>query len=158
MAQVVPPCSAFCSEFLAACDGYIPGGLLDSVRCDKLPTEADGPGACISKPGDLSDILCDMSDFLCDMSDILCYMSDILCWIFMSSCLGCVQDLRSRGQEARVCDGTVDCPDFSDELYCDYCPEKHFHCGVGRQCIDKARMCDGRRDCDNGADERGCGE
>ena len=55
MAQVVPPCSAFCSEFLAACDGYIPGGLLDSVRCDKLPTEADGPGACISKPGDTSD-------------------------------------------------------------------------------------------------------
>ena len=76
----------------------------------------------------------------------------------MLPCPGCVQDLRSRGQEARVCDGTVDCPDFSDELYCDYCPEKHFHCGVGRQCIDKARMCDGRRDCDNGADERGCGE
>ena len=49
--QVVSPCSAFCSEFLAACDGYIPGGLLASVRCDQLPTEADGPGACISKPG-----------------------------------------------------------------------------------------------------------
>ena len=49
-----------------------------------------------------------------------------------------------------MCDGTVDCPDFSDELYCEYCPEKHFHCGVGQQCIDKNRMCDGVRDCDNG--------
>ena len=66
--------------------------------------------------------------------------------------------LRAGGQEGRVCDGVVDCPDFSDELYCDYCPERHFHCGVGKQCIDKARMCDGRQDCDNGADERGCGE
>ena len=57
-----------------------------------------------------------------------------------------------------MCDGIVDCPDFSDELYCEYCPEKHFHCGVGQQCIDKNRMCDGVRDCDNGADERGCGK
>ena len=73
-------------------------------------------------------------------------------------CAGCVKALRAGGQEARVCDGVVDCPDFSDELYCDYCPERHFHCGVGKQCIDKARMCDGRQDCDNGADERGCGE
>merc|ERR1719150_2381405 len=117
--KVVSPCSAFCSEFMAACDGYIPAHLLDSVRCHALPTEADGPGACISKPG-------------------------------------CVKALRAGGQEGRVCDGVVDCPDFSDELYCDYCPERHFHCGVGKQCIDKARMCDGRQDCDNGADERGC--
>ena len=64
------------------------------MQCATLPTEADGPGACISKPG-------------------------------------CVEDMRRRGLEERICDGTVDCPDFSDELYCDYCPEKHFHCGVG---------------------------
>ena len=79
---MVPPCSAFCSEFLAACDGYIPGGLLDSVRCDKLPTEADGPGACISKPGDTSDttdILYDLSDIMCDKSGILYDLSVILC-------------------------------------------------------------------------------
>ena len=120
-AKMVPPCSAFCSEFLAACDGYIPAGLLDSLLCSALPTEAEGPGACISQPG-------------------------------------CVAGLREAGQESRVCDGSVDCPDFSDELYCDYCPEKHFHCGAGAQCIHKSKMCDGVKHCDNGADERGCCE
>ena len=119
--KIVPPCSAFCAEFLAACDGYIPAGLLDSLLCSSLPTEADGPGACISQPG-------------------------------------CVAALREAGQEGRVCDGSVDCPDFSDELYCDYCPEKHFHCGAGAQCIHKTKMCDGVKHCDNGADERGCCE
>ena len=71
---------------------------------------------------------------------------------------GCVGEMRESGHGARVCDGVVDCPDFSDELYCDYCPEKHFHCGVGKMCIDKEKMCDGVEDCDNGADEKGCCE
>ena len=57
-----------------------------------------------------------------------------------------------------VCDGIVDCPDFSDELYCPYCPEQHFHCGVGKNCVPKQNMCDGVRDCENGADEKGCCE
>ena len=69
-----------------------------------------------------------------------------------------VEERREAGQEDRVCDGSVDCPDFSDELYCDYCPEKHFHCGAGAQCIHKTKMCDGVKHCDNGADERGCCE
>ena len=28
---------------------------------------------------------------------------------------GCVEDMRGRGLEQRVCDGTVDCPDFSGQ-------------------------------------------
>jgi len=117
--RIVKPCVMFCQEFMNACEGYIPKGLLDNLKCNTLPTEADGPGACISKPG-------------------------------------CVGEMRENGLGSRVCDGVVDCPDFSDELYCDYCPEKHFHCGVGKRCIDKEKMCDGVEDCENGADEKGC--
>jgi len=117
--RIVKPCVVFCQEFMRSCDGFIPKGLLDNLNCNELPTEADGPGACISKPG-------------------------------------CVGKMRESGFGGRVCDGVVDCPDFSDELYCDYCPEKHFHCGVGKRCIDKEKMCDGVDDCENGADEKGC--
>ena len=120
-----------------ACDGFIPKGLLENLKCNALPTEADGPGACISKPGN---------------SNIVTFCLNF----FMK--LGCVGEMRESGFGSRVCDGVVDCPDFSDELYCDYCPEKHFHCGVGKRCIDKEKMCDGVDDCENGADEKGCCE
>jgi hypothetical protein len=45
-----------------------------------------------------------------------------------------------------------------DELYCPYCPERHFHCGVGEDCIPKENICDGVANCRNGADEKGCCE
>ena len=63
--------------------------------------------------------------------------------------IGCVAELRNAAKTNLICDGVVDCPDFSDELYCPYCPEHHFHCGVAKTCIPKEKLCDGISDCDN---------
>ena len=116
---MILPCQDFCNEFMNSCANILPGELRDRIKCSVLKTEADGPGACISKPG-------------------------------------CVAEMRNLGKSQQICDGVVDCPDFSDELYCPYCPEHHFHCGVGQMCVPKNQMCDGTADCDNGADEKGC--
>ena len=48
--------------------------------------------------------------------------------------------MRNLGKSNQICDGVVDCPDFSDELYCPYCPEHNFHCGVGKMCVPKDKM------------------
>ena len=53
---------------------------------------------------------------------------------------GCVGEMRNLGKSNQICDGVVDCPDFSDELYCPYCPEHNFHCRVGKMCVPKDKM------------------
>ena len=50
--RLVLPCRDFCVEFLDNCGNTLPGDLRDRIRCDVFKTEADGPGACISKPGE----------------------------------------------------------------------------------------------------------
>lgn len=44
-------------------------------------------------------------------------------WKGPNSCItkpGCVRDLYNTGQKKRICDGVMDCIDFSDELHCSY--------------------------------------
>jgi len=80
-------------------------------------------------------------------------------WKGPGSCLpkpGCVHKLYEAGQASRICDGVMDCTDFSDELHCPYCPPGHFHCGAGKECIPPDKKCDGIMDCPNGSDEKAC--
>lgn len=44
-------------------------------------------------------------------------------WKGLNSCVtkpGCVNDLYKAGEKKRICDGVMDCIDFSDELHCSY--------------------------------------
>lgn len=67
-----------------------------------------------------------------------------------------MHELQQRSLSSRVCDGTVDCQDLSDERSCNYCPKGYVHCGIGRACIPPHYRCDGKIDCPDGGDERAC--
>lgn len=80
-------------------------------------------------------------------------------WKGSGSCItkpGCVAKLYESGQKQRICDGVMDCVDFSDELHCSYCPPGNFHCGAGKECIPPEKKCDGVPNCSNGSDEKAC--
>nr|CAG4638255.1 EOG090X019S [Cyclestheria hislopi] len=104
-------------------------GLRDLLRCDLFPID-NGMGSCTTKP---------VTNHIPEVEPS-----------------ECVRALENNGHRNRICDGLMDCHDFSDEVACDYCPEGLVHCGVGAACIDVKQRCDGVPDCPNGSDERGC--
>ncbi|XP_014367027.2 uncharacterized protein LOC106717643 isoform X1 [Papilio machaon] len=68
----------------------------------------------------------------------------------------CADYLRAEFSQAKICDGIVDCWDYSDENKCEWCNENQYVCSNARQCIDMSRVCDGTPDCPLGDDEKTC--
>lgn len=67
---------------------------------------------------------------------------------------GCMDSLKALS--SRFCDGIPDCPDFTDETSCKFCPAGSLYCGRGRMCIPRTARCDGKVDCPDGTDEKDC--
>ncbi|XP_075973925.1 uncharacterized protein LOC142975112 isoform X2 [Anticarsia gemmatalis] len=68
----------------------------------------------------------------------------------------CADYLRADFAQSKICDGVVDCWDYSDENKCDWCKEGQYVCANARQCIDVGKVCDGSPDCPLGDDEKSC--
>ncbi|KAK3521954.1 hypothetical protein QTP70_020467, partial [Hemibagrus guttatus] len=60
--------------------------------------------------------------------------------------------------QAKLCDGTRDCPDGSDEAACvQLCLNKgDFQCKDQRKCVAQPLICNGHSDCADGSDEMEC--
>ncbi|KAF7998295.1 hypothetical protein HCN44_009693 [Aphidius gifuensis] len=68
----------------------------------------------------------------------------------------CADFLKTQLLVHKICDGILDCWDYSDEENCDWCTKGQFVCGNSQFCVDQGKVCDGTWDCPSGEDEKKC--
>lgn len=68
----------------------------------------------------------------------------------------CADYLIAEFSKSKICDGVVDCWDYSDENNCDWCKVGQYVCSNAKQCLEKSQVCDGTPDCPLGDDEKSC--
>ncbi|XP_028178229.1 uncharacterized protein LOC114365766 isoform X2 [Ostrinia furnacalis] len=68
----------------------------------------------------------------------------------------CADYLRAEFSQSKICDGVVDCWDYTDENKCEWCEDGQYVCANAKQCIEMYRVCDGTPDCPLGDDEKSC--
>uniref|UniRef100_T1ITP1 SMC hinge domain-containing protein n=1 Tax=Strigamia maritima TaxID=126957 RepID=T1ITP1_STRMM len=68
----------------------------------------------------------------------------------------CADFVRRNVINSTLCDGVVDCWDYSDENQCEWCSPDMYICPNSAMCIKRVNICDGIADCPNGEDEKKC--
>ncbi|KAG1656913.1 Transmembrane protease serine 2 [Nymphon striatum] len=84
-----------------------------------------------------------------------CYRNEVV-YLQCRAHMACPNIMKDQHPE-RICDGTPDCRDFSDEINCRPCNyDTQFLCMKSQTCIGRDKVCDGVSNCKYGEDEQHC--
>ncbi|XP_055330998.1 sortilin-related receptor-like [Paramacrobiotus metropolitanus] len=145
-------CSTTCPNASMSCDGG---------RCISLASKCDGKVDCTDKT-DESGCQCQENEL--PLPNSACLARDKFCngvrdaanGLDEEQCRACKERL-AQNFPGKLCDGIIDCPDASDELFCGHCTTAQFFCQKSHQCIFRNQTCDGYPDCNPyGEDEETC--
>ncbi|XP_072016191.1 uncharacterized protein [Amphiura filiformis] len=92
------------------------------------------------------------------MDELVCSSHQAICSVDHRPCRGS-SSLRLCISNTAECDFTRDCPDGTDEIYCDFpddCGNDYFQCPSSHVCLHVYLRCNGKKDCNDGSDEMDC--
>ncbi|XP_072029321.1 uncharacterized protein [Amphiura filiformis] len=92
------------------------------------------------------------------MDELVCGSQEVICSVDHRPCRGSPSSRQCIVNTAE-CDFTRDCPDGTDEMYCDFpddCGNDYFQCPLSRVCLHVYLLCNGKVDCYGGLDEIDC--